>query len=659
MIDDSGLRLAELILQFFRGREDVLAVGTSNGFAPERGVTITAERLAAEHLGGNRCLALYLMRPDNTVWCSCADFDNKVHAPDLQWREKATAIDRYLRESGFSPLLEISQSNSGAHDWLFFDKPIPANVVRAFWYGVADRVGVKLKEVYPRQDKLADDGVGNPIRYPLWNQSRFVDANWNTIEPLAALNGIRRATLEQLQALAPPPKPDVKVDGLPPRVAKLVAQPGTMLAKRWEGNGDGLQDGSRSSICCSIASGLIRRYIPTAEVAAALRHWCKVHNYNKGERQDWLDRTIDRAYEFVADHAGQQSERAGPIEYERLTCQQLDSGDYAIEFLIDRTLVAKQPCVLAGPKKALKTSIAVDMGVSIATGGVFLGRLQAKQKRVAIMSGESGLGVLQETARRVCVARGQRLRDIDSLIWSTSLPKLGQSEYLTALERFLKADAIEVLLADPCYLMMPGADASNLFIQGELLGSISEVCQRLGVTLVLLHHLRKAPKKEAFQVPELDQLAWSGFAEFFRQWLLIGRREPFVPGSGSHKLWMSIGGSAGHSSLLAVDVEEGEYDGVTPRQWDVTVQKADEARKETREEKRQAKLADVKERLLLALKKFPEGETMNVVRTCAGVSNEFATVALGELVQAGVATTCKVQKQTRKSPFDGFRLVGN
>ena len=49
------------------------------------------------------------------------------------------------------------------------------------------------------------------------------------------------------------------------------------------------------------------------------------------------------------------------------TCKDLDGGDFALEYLIENTLVARQPCFIAGPKKALKTTFLVDMALSLAT----------------------------------------------------------------------------------------------------------------------------------------------------------------------------------------------------------------------------------------------------------------------------------------------------
>ena len=173
-------------------------------------------------------------------------------------------------------------------------------------------------------------------------------------------------------------------------------------------------------------------------------------------------------------------------EFQRITCHELDSTTYELDYLIDKTLVAGQPCILAAAKKMMKTSMVIDMGLSLAMGGYFLGKLKVNRAcRVGIMSGESGMAVIQETARRICFAAGYHLGDVSNLIFCSTIPQLDNPGHLVALRQFIENDELEVLIIDPTYLAMQGADAGNLFIQGAMLRTVNEVCMDMGVTLIL------------------------------------------------------------------------------------------------------------------------------------------------------------------------------
>lgn len=355
------------------------------------------------------------------------------------------------------------------------------------------------------------------------------------------------------------------------------------------------------------------------------------------------------------------------LQYERITSAELDQGEYKIEYLVDGILVAGQPCILAGPKKALKTSLLVDLGVSLALGGCFLGKFKVNRAvKVALMSGESGLATLRETAKRVCKAARCKLSSLDNLIWSTDLPQFDSGKHLDALERFLIADAIEVLAVDPTYMAMGGGDAGNLFIQGGLLRGVSEVCQRCGVTLVLVHHTRKGGKADPFAPPELEHISWSGFQEFARQWILVDRRERYEPGTGEHALWLSVGGSAGHSSIWGVNVSEGEYSPTTPREWTVEVLRlsevcddADRQRTQKKEADHTRRLGNDKAAIRRAFQRYPQGETRNILRQATGLHADRFGLALDDLESGGEVVTCEITKANRKQPYPGFRLNNN
>jgi replicative DNA helicase len=255
--------------------------------------------------------------------------------------------------------------------------------------------------------------------------------------------------------------------------------------------------------------------------------------------------------------------------------QTFASEDHRHTWLVSQVLAADQPCVIGGPKKSLKTSVMLDLAISLGSATAFLGKFCVpEQVRVAVLSGESGTATLQETARRICESRRIELSACN-VLWQTDLPCLSSPEDRDELQRGLAAAEVKVVVIDPLFLCLLGGQskvsASNLYEIGPVLFQASKACLDAGATPVLLHHATKAAgrKADASEPLELDDLAFSGVGEFARQWLLVNRREPYQLGSGQHALTMAVGGSAGHSGVWQVDVEEGRAG--TERRWEVRV----------------------------------------------------------------------------------------
>lgn len=359
-----------------------------------------------------------------------------------------------------------------------------------------------------------------------------------------------------------------------------------------------------------------------------------------------------------------------PVKYRVITSAEFAATKYQTDYLIKNVLVAGQPCMVAGAQKTLKTSFAVALAVSLASGRPFLGKFAvSRPARTLIMSGESGLGTLQETAVRICKAEGLELADLDELRWSEDTPLFGQDAHLLAIRATIEEHGVEVLVIDPLYMCIPGADAGNLMIMGGYLRGVAEVCRDTGTTLILLHHTKKNRiGSDPYAPPELHDLSWAGMQEFARQWLLIGRREKYEPGTGLHRLWLSIGGSAGHSSLWGVDVDEGVRTETTDRHWDVGLVTAEEARQQakernqtTKERDKQAKyaadVADAKERILRAFNSLPGHQgVISQLRDASGRKGKAFDEAFGELVRTGQVKPCKVQR-ANKQWYDGYQRI--
>jgi superfamily II DNA or RNA helicase len=149
---------------------------------------LTADVLAA-HLSGQMHVGLYPLLDGDSCWWLAADFDGPDAMIDaLMYLKAARALQ-------VPAALEVSRSGVGAHGWIFFTAPVPAETARRLGTGLlreamALRGRMKLASydrLFPSQDLLPSGGVGNLIAAPLFKPARdegrtvFVDPG--TLEP--------------------------------------------------------------------------------------------------------------------------------------------------------------------------------------------------------------------------------------------------------------------------------------------------------------------------------------------------------------------------------------------------------------------------------------------------------------------------------------------
>ena len=216
-------------------------------------------------------------------------------------------------------------------------------------------------------------------------------------------------------------------------------------------------------------------------------------------------------------------------------------------------------CLLGGASKTLKTSIALDMAVSIASGKPFLDKFEVLEKRnVYVISGESGALTLMNSLSAIMESKGVNADELGNRVQvCCNLPQLTSMDDQTALVRELADTECNVVLVDPLYMCMKvGGDASNVYEMGQVLQPILQRFCNAGITPVLLHHFRKAGSKDYGEAPELLDFSQSGVAEAARQWLLLKRRGSYQS-DGNHELWFTYGGSAGHQGAGVLDIHNG------------------------------------------------------------------------------------------------------
>ena len=159
-----------------------------------------------DHLRGNSedatdVIGVFPLLPDDTCRFIVFDFDN--HEKDAEkndfantddlWKEEVDSLRKICDINRIDALVERSRSGRGAHLWIFFQKPIEAELARKFGNALlnkgAESVNLKSFRFYdrmlPMQNHLPAGGLGNLIALPLQGQalkagnSAFIDEHWN------------------------------------------------------------------------------------------------------------------------------------------------------------------------------------------------------------------------------------------------------------------------------------------------------------------------------------------------------------------------------------------------------------------------------------------------------------------------------------------------
>lgn len=280
--------------------------------------------------------------------------------------------------------------------------------------------------------------------------------------------------------------------------------------------------------------------------------------------EQWANVTIP-AYIDDTNELSKISERYG-LE-PAWTLRQLLEADLAEDYLIDQVLIENQPCMLAGAFKSLKTTIALDMALSICSGAKFLQRFDVLQKkRVLFCSAESGKKKIRKTMYALAELKHSdekpislaQLRDDDMIRLCWWVPKVSNIGIMKFFKAQIDAAKAGVVVIDPLYRSLDDQQAS-MILNGQQLGDLCEYVLKSGATPICCDHAKRSSENLKTRDPiELDDISGAGKAEYFRQWLLVNRREKFAPtiSEKPHKLWLSIGGSEGHSSQWSLDVVE-------------------------------------------------------------------------------------------------------
>ncbi len=212
----SNDELINILLSFFKGREDVFAIrwekegksgympaydlnwdeykihkakgGSLKNFDNKRYSPLTKQRII-NHLEGKEIVGIYPLLTDNSSWFIAVDFDESLSSKRT-WIEECKIFIKECEANNIPAYLERSRSGKGGHVWIFFDKPYPAYKSRNLLVKLLEQSGIispfdrnsNYDRLFPNQDYHSGKGLGNLIALPLQKipleskNSCFIDA---------------------------------------------------------------------------------------------------------------------------------------------------------------------------------------------------------------------------------------------------------------------------------------------------------------------------------------------------------------------------------------------------------------------------------------------------------------------------------------------------
>ena len=328
-----------------------------------------------------------------------------------------------------------------------------------------------------------------------------------------------------------------------------------------------------------------------SEGNAGIEHWCgqaadpaKMRGIVARAR-DELAAIEERAVIPMSTAKGERKSKFNPIDIADLM-----DMDFPLTWLIKDAMVEGQSCILAGPKKALKTTLMLDAALSLASGKKFLGRFDVPTAVPSlIFTNESGGATIKETIRRIARAKDLDPKSLRGMLrYEENLPQFGTPADLDEMRERIIEYGSKVVFIDPAYKCLGGSslggkpvEHANLFVMGQMLGAVTSACKEAGATLVLLHHTRKSMTNDDGHA-ELADLQYAGFQEHFRSWILIGRPKEYDDVEGVHELKLNVGGSVGHGGKYDLNIKEGHLDeGFGGRVYEVSIARPSELERPT------------------------------------------------------------------------------
>jgi hypothetical protein len=438
---------------FFRGRTD--ARGAIDGGCIRKAVTIDSYRY---HLQGKAGLGIYLLTNDNRVRFSASDID--IQDVTIPRRIRET-----LSELNIPSYIALSKGK-GFHLYTFYLEPVPAAKVRELYRRVQNTLGME-HEIFPKQDTLPPDGLGNYINLPYFGTTRpFIgfdqEGKPHSVPLVDFLNRVKVVSEDHLDRAVEQVPPVTKESTTKSWVVDLLSKPIK----------SGLRDESITRLAGYFHSKDIVR-----EVTEAILNNVTIE---KGDH-DFGAEDIVKCVNSVYKYPGRDQKSLEVMSMLDL----LKAPDGGLEYLVSGIIPVGGMCILAGDPEAGKTWLLLDIATTVAQGKPFLGRFPVVQGTAFIIDEENGKRRLAKRQRLLGVTEG--LPIYFSCMRGINLSDPAWEE---PLRRVLEQIKPKLVTIDSLIRVHRG-DENDAGEMAKFFATVTKLREEYGCAFLITHHLRK------------------------------------------------------------------------------------------------------------------------------------------------------------------------
>lgn len=285
--------------------------------------------------------------------------------------------------------------------------------------------------------------------------------------------------------------------------------------------------GERSDRLWELECRLLEVGLTPEEVFVVVKDtvWNKFEDRRDADLYLW--REIQKAHLHVGSHRPASDRRSGVDR--RASTDPLENGPLRIrprvisysdlltsrisepEWLIEDWWTMGSHGVIAGLPKSYKSLVSLDMAISVASETPFMGQFAVNPRGsgpVLIIQQENSLPLLRDRLFKISHSRGLQVGEAtvnassDSVVlnFPPSLPILFYNDFgfdmtmpddREAIEELIRSEGIKMVMFDPLYLMIGGADENQAKEMRPVLSWLLRLRNLYGCSVVVIHHWGK------------------------------------------------------------------------------------------------------------------------------------------------------------------------